>query len=266
MKQILLTGAGSGMGKATAEYLASKGCQVFALDIVPVQPSPNIIPVQVDVTNMQSVQQAYAEVCKHTQGLDAIVHFAGMYHMDSLIEIEEEKLLQIFNINMFGVYRINKVFFPLVLHNKGRIILTSSELAPLDPLPFTGLYAITKSTLEKYAYSLRMEVNLLGIRVSVLRPGAVKTNMISASTKALDAMCKKTKLYAYNTSKFQKIVNSVESKTITPQKIACMVEKIIFCKKPKFVYAINANGALKLLNALPDSWQVGIIKRLLSKK
>ena len=266
MKTIIITGAGSGMGKATAQYLAKHGHKVFALDLVQPLPQENIIPIQVDVTDLHSVERAFSEISAQTQGVDAIVHFAGIYHMDSLIEIEEEELLKIFNINVFGVYRVNKIFLPLLLNNKGRIVITSSELAPLDPLPFTGLYGITKSTVEKYAYALRMELNLLGIKVSVLRPGAVRTNMISASTKALDAMCAKTKLYAYNTKKFKKIVNSVESKTVTPEQIAKLVCKIITCKRPKFVYAMNANGYLKLLNALPDAWQVGIIKRILSKK
>lgn len=266
MKTIIITGAGSGMGKATAQYLAKQGHKVFALDLVQPLPQENIIPIQVDVTDLHSVERAFSEISAQTQGVDAIVHFAGIYAMDSLVEIEEKELLKIFNINVFGVYRVNKMFLPLLLKNKGRIVITSSELAPLDPLPFTGLYGITKSTVEKYAYSLRMEVNLLGIKVSVLRPGAVKTNMISASTKALDAMCAKTKLYAYNTGKFKKIVNSVESKTVTPEQIAKLVCKIITCKRPKFVYAMNANGYLKLLNALPDAWQVGIIKRILSKK
>ena len=266
MKTIIITGAGSGMGKATAQYLAKHGHKVFALDLVQPLPQENIIPIQVDVTDLHSVERAFSEISAQTQGVDAIVHFAGIYHMDSLIEIEEEELLKIFNINVFGVYRVNKIFLPLLLNNKGRIVITSSELAPLDPLPFTGLYGITKSTVEKYAYALRMELNLLGNKVSVLRPGAVRTNMISASTKALDAMCAKTKLYAYNTKKFKKIVNSVESKTVTPEQIAKLVCKIITCKRPKFVYAMNANGYLKLLNALPDAWQVGIIKRILSKK
>lgn len=266
MKTIIITGAGSGMGKATAQYLAKHGHKVFALDLVQPLPQENIILIQVDVTDLHSVERAFSEISAQTQGVDAIVHFAGIYAMDSLVEIEEKELLKIFNINVFGVYRVNKMFLPLLLKNKGRIVITSSELAPLDPLPFTGLYGITKSTVEKYAYSLRMEVNLLGIKVSVLRPGAVKTNMISASTKALDAMCAKTKLYAYNTKKFKKIVNSVESKTVTPEQMAKLVCKIITCKRPKFVYAMNANGYLKLLNALPDAWQVGIIKRILSKK
>lgn len=265
MKKILITGASNGMGKATAEYLSKKGNLIFALDIIQSPKTENIFPIKADVTDFESIKNAFKEVSTQTDSLDAIIHFAGIYKMNSLVEIEEKDFEKIFNINVFGVYRINKIFLPLILKNKGQIIITTSELAPLDPLPFTGLYAITKSTLEKYAFSLRMELNLLNIKVSVLRPGAVKTAMINSSTSALEKMCEQTKLYSYNTKKFEKIVNSVESKMIEPEKIARLVEKILLSKKPKFTYSINANKYLKILNKLPDKLQVNIIKKLLTK-
>ena len=79
----------------------------------------------------------------------------------ALVEMSEERFSRIFDINLFGLYRLNKEFLPL-LKKGSKIVITSSELAPLDPLPFTGIYAITKAAVEKYAYSLRMEMNLLG--------------------------------------------------------------------------------------------------------
>ena len=91
MKTIIITGAGSGMGKATAQYLAKQGHKVFALDILEQPEEENIIPISVDVTSMQSVEKAYEKVCAQTQGVDAIVHFAGIYAMDSLVEIEEKE-------------------------------------------------------------------------------------------------------------------------------------------------------------------------------
>ena len=93
--------------------------------------------------------------------------------LDSLAEMESESFKKIFDINLCGVFLINKTFLPL-LSSDSRIVITTSELAPLDPLPFTGIYAITKSALDKYAYSLRMELQLLGIKVSVLREAAKK--------------------------------------------------------------------------------------------
>ena len=77
-------------------------------------------------------------------------------------------------------------------------MIVTSELAPLDPLPFTGVYGLSKSALDKYAYSLRMELQLLGIQVSVLRAGAVKTDMLGVSTDHLERFYKNTRLYTCN--------------------------------------------------------------------
>ena len=144
-----------------------------------------------------------------------------------------------------------------------RIIITTSELAPLDPLPFTGIYAITKSTLEKYAYSLRMELQLLGISVSVIRPGAVDTGMLGASTTALDRFITDTEHYSCNAERFKKIVESVETRKIAPEKLAKLVAKPIKAKNPKYIYKINRNPLLLILNILPQKLQTKIIKAIL---
>ena len=190
------------------------------------------------------------------------MHFAGIYNLDSLVEISEEEFVRIFNINLFGIYRVNKAFVPM-LRRGGRIVITSSELAPLDPLPFTGLYAVTKSAVEKYAYSLRMELNLHGISVSVIRPGAVRTDMLGASTAALEDFCKRTKRYSYNADNFRRVVNSVETKNVPPEKVAETAIRAMSAKRPKYVYNINRNFLLRLLNILPKRMQVWVISKIL---
>ena len=157
---------------------------------------------------------------------------------------------------------INKAFLPL-LRKGSRILIVTSELAPLDPLPFTGIYAVTKSALDKYAYSLRMELQLLGISVSVLRAEAVSTGMLGVSTDALDRFCEKTSIYQCNATRFRQIVNSVESKSVPPEKIAIKTSRILRKKKPKFIYSFNRNKLLLLLNALPKRMQFFVIKKIL---
>ena len=262
MKYVLVSGAYGGMGKAVVSKLVKVGYTVFALDKIVEKATNQVYPLQVDVTDIESLKKAYDEISKITDNLYAIVHLAGVYYLDSLIEIPEEKFIRAFDINCFGVYRINKTFLPL-LKKGSKIVITSSELAPLDPLPFTGLYAITKSTIVKYAYSLRMELQLLGIKVSVLRPGAVKTNLLNDSVSELDKFCEKTELYQCNATRFNKIVNSVESKNITAEKLSKKLYKIIKAKRVKFVYKINRNPLLLILNALPDRMQTWIIKKIL---
>ena len=142
-------------------------------------------------------------------------------------------------------------------------MITTSELAPLDPLPFTGIYAVTKAALDKYAYSLAMELQLLDIKVSVLRAGAVRTDMLGVSTDALRRFCEKTRLYRCNAQRFTRIVNGVEARNIPPERIAKKVEKILKKRHPAWVYSINRNPLLLILNALPKPVQLWIIKKIL---
>lgn len=262
MSSILITGASGGMGRAAAEHFAKKGFRVFALDVKPCAVQYGVIPVAADVTDADSVQAAFEVVRAQTDELFAIVHFAGIYMMDSLVEMEEEQFRRIFSVNVHGAYLVNKTFLPL-LKKGSRILMTTSELAPLDPLPFTGIYAVTKAALDKYAYSLCMELQLLGIKVSVLRAGAVSTGMLGVSTAALDRFCEKTRLYACNAARFKKIVDSVEARSIAPEKIVQKAERILRRRSPAFAYSINRNPLLLMLNLLPKCLQLLIIKMVL---
>ncbi len=262
---ILVTGAYGGMGKATIEVLGCKGFRVFALDKTVGEAEENIIPIQADITDEASVKLAFEQIKKQTDKLFAIIHFAGIYMLESLVEMGSADFEKIFRINVEGAFLVNKTFLPL-MRNGSRIIITTSELAPLDPLPFTGIYAVTKAALDKYAYSLRMELQLLDIKVSVLRAGAVTTDMLGVSTDALEKFCKKTKLYKCNADRFKQIVDSVEARSVAPEKIAKKTFKILKKKSPKFAYKINRNPLLLILNALPRSLQFWIIKQVLKSK
>ncbi len=252
------------MGRATAQALAKQGYRVFALDQKVAEAQENIIPIMADITDEASVQQAFEKVRSHTDELFAVVHFAGIYMLDSLVEMEAEAFRRIFRINLYGAFLVNKTFLPL-LHKGSRILMTTSELAPLDPLPFTGIYAVSKSALDRYAYSLRMELQLLGISVSVLRAGAVNTGMLGVSTDALDRFCENTRLYTCNAGRFKKIVDTVEARNIQPEKLAGKAIKILEKKKPGFAYCINRNPLLLMLNLLPKRLQLFVIKTILCR-
>lgn len=258
----MVTGAYGGMGRKTVELLQKQGFCVIAVDKTIDAAENHVIPLQVDITDAKSVNRAFEKVKTITDELYAIVHFAGIYLLDSLVEIESDHFAHAFKVNLFGAFLINKTFLPL-LKNGSRIVMTTSELAPLDPLPFTGIYAVTKGALDKYAYSLRMELQLLGIYVSVLRAGAVNTGMLGVSTDSLDRFCANTKLYSCNAERFKNIVKSVEAKCVPPEKIAQKMQKILKQKNPKFAYNINRNPLLLLLNALPKKFQFRIIKQIL---
>ena len=267
MKYVVLTGVSGGMGLATLKKLTNEGYYVFGLDIK--KPdydyTDNYTFIKTDLTDEKSVQKAFKEIAKKSEELDAVISMAGIYDMNSLIEISEEDFIKIFNVNVFGIYRLNKTFVPLV-KEKGKVIMVSSELAPLDPLPFTGLYGITKSTVEKYAFSLRMELQLLNKQVVVIRPGAIKTPMINYTDQKIKNFTENTINYSWNAKRFNEIINSIKSKYVPAEKIGKLTYKILNKKKPKYVYKINRNPLLLLMHLLPKRMQTWAIKRILLKK
>lgn len=262
MKSVLITGAFGGMGLAVAHLLRDRGYRVFALDKTVGEAEENIIPIRADLTSSESIASAFLAVSEHTERLYAILHFAGLYMLDSLVEMEEESFDRIFDVNLRGAVLVNKIFLPL-LERGSRILITTSELASLDPLPFTGVYAVTKAALDQYAYALAMELQLLGISVSVLRAGAVRTGMLGASTEALERFCRETKLYSCNAARFKRIVERVEARSVSPVAIAKKADAILEKRHPAFAYSINRNPLLLLLNCLPKRVQLWIIRRIL---
>ena len=264
MRNVLITGCSGGMGLATSKQLVKEGYEVFGIDIKETESFDHFHFIKTDVTKSEDVEKAFLIVKEQVDGLDAIINYAGITELNSLIEMSEEDFVGIFNTNLFGVYRINKTFVPL-LKEKGKIFITSSELAPLDPLPFNGIYAISKSALDKYAYSLRMELQLLGYQVIVIRPGAVDTDMINISNLQIEKFVNETTTYKEISKKFKQIVESVEARKIPPERIALLVSKVLKKKNPKYIYKINRNPLLMMMNILPNRWQNKLIKKILTK-
>ena len=260
---VVLTGASGGMGRSVRSLLEKEGYFVWALDISGDADDKNYI--RTDITDESSVQAAADHVASVSGKVDAVVYLAGIYDMNSLVEMPEEDFLRIFNVNLFGMYRVNKAFVPL-LNPASRIVMVSSELAPLDPLPFTGIYAITKSSIEKYAYSLRMELQLLGHSVSVVRPGAVKTPLLDVSQKRIEAFCDNTELYKDTSRRFLSIVNRVETANVEPERLAATVLRALEARRPRYVYKLNRSPLLLMMNMLPQRLQNYLIKRILLPK
>lgn len=264
MKYVLITGGASGMGRATALKLAKEGFYVFSCDIKKCEEDVvNIEQLVVDVTDMESVKSAFEIVNKKTQELFAVVNFAGIIMMNSLIEISEEDFVKIFNVNVFGAYRVNKTFFPLVKNGNGKIVVTTSELAPNKILPFNAIYAISKKALDAYAQGLTMELGILGVPVITLRPGAVETPILKDSNKEMEDLNKNTELYKNTITKFKSIVDKEQGGAVASSKIADVVFKVLNKKNPKHVYSKNVSKKLKLLSLIPTKLQLKIFKMIL---
>ena len=261
MKTILVTGASGGMGSAICRQLADAGHRVYALDVKPLD-MPGVSAFVCDLRTEEGASAALAWFKAQETRLDAIVHAAGLYDLDSLVEMDDERFHRIFEVNVFAACHVNRLFTPM-MGAGGRIVFITSELAPLYPLPFTGIYAVTKKALEAVAGSLRTEMALRDITVSIVRPGAVTTPLLGDSTRALDRFCEHTAYYKVNADRFRRIVDSVESRSVPPERVAEKVQRALTARRPKRLYNLNRNPLLLLLNALPVGLQEWVLVRIL---
>lgn len=259
---ILITGASGGLGLACAKALAAAGDTVYALDLHPVAETEGLRFFSADITREDALL-AVRDALGDTK-LDAIVHFAGMIFIDNFLEVSEQRLTQIFDVNVLGAMRVNRVFFPLLAEN-GRILITTSEVAPLDPLPFNGIYSTTKTALDCYAQALRQEVGLLGRRVITLRPGAFQTPLSAGSIPSMHAMAEKSAYFGGQGERFEALMRRFTGKLLQPEVLAKRVCRILHAAHPRNINTVHANFGLRLLALLPKSAQTRLVRALLGR-
>ena len=262
MADYLITGASGGMGAALCGLLASQGHRVWGLDRNPPADASGWTYIQADLTRPDTLSEAFEQVSASCGRLDGIVHAAGLYDLDSLLEMPEDRFVTDFDVNLFGPFRVNRLFCPMLAPG-GRVVIITSELAPLHPLPFTGIYGVTKSALLRYAQALRMEAQLRGLHVIEVRCGAVDTGMLPESTRRLKHFCEGTRLYRVSASRFAAIVDRVESRRVPPERVARAISEALSARRPPLTLSINRNKALMLMSALPQRLQLMLIRLLL---
>lgn len=263
MKNVLLVGCATGIGFELLKKLLDGNHQIFAADIKPIsQNHPLLKTFITDIANQESINNLQNYFKEQQIKLDLIINAAGIYQMASLVESNFFEIEKLININLKGVMcLINKTH--QFLKEKGKIIIITSEVASFDPLPFNGLYSISKIALENYAQSLRQELNLLNQKVITIRPGAVATPLQEGSLKAIKNFANETKLYQKEANKFLTISKKFMGKPLKPSIVAKKIYQISLKKHPKTIYKIHQNIGLVLLNILPKKIQCMIIKTLL---
>ena len=258
---VLITGAPSGIGNAVASRFLQNGHTVYALDI---KESTVGIPVVADITDPIALQTACESLAAQGVLLDAILNFAGVHTMGSFIEADYQKIKRVMEINLLGTINVNKTFHKL-LKRDGRILITSSEVAPLAALPFNGIYSVSKTALDAYAQSLRQELNLLGQKVITLRPGAVATELAKGSAQSTKQLCEDTVLYHAEAKNFCRIVEKFTGTPMPADKFAAYVYKIAIKKRVKYTYTKHRHLGLTLLGILPKRLQCFIVKLLVKR-
>ena len=137
---------------------------------------PNVQALRLDVTVATDIAAAVTTVKNAGRGLYGVVNNAGVVVVAPLIEAEEKDLDFIFNVNIYGPYRITKAFAPLLLEAKGRVVNISS-LNGIVATPMIGAYSMSKHAIEAYGDGLAAELARFGVRVSLIEPGNYGTEI-----------------------------------------------------------------------------------------
>ena len=173
----LVTGASTGIGRASAEALAKAGFTVFGTSRKPTDNGPQgVTMLTADVTNEASVKQLIDDVLAETGRIDVLVNNAGLGMLGGAEESSVSQVQALFDVNVFGVMRMTNAVLPVMRqHGKGHIINMSSVLG-LVPAPYSAHYASTKHALEGYSESLDHEARAFNVRVSLIETAYTRSS------------------------------------------------------------------------------------------
>jgi len=180
-KAVLVTGASSGIGLRIAETLSRNGFYVYAgarkaADLERLDAMENVSAIRLDVTVDEDIEAAVDFVKKQGRGLWGIVNNAGVGRYSPLLSGPESDIRFTFDINVFGPFRINQAFLPMLLESNGRTSIISS-INGFIPNASDGGYAASKFAVEGYTDSLAMELADTGVYVGIVEPGAYKSQI-----------------------------------------------------------------------------------------
>ena len=192
---VLVTGASSGIGRKITEALAAKGYFVYAgarkpEDITALNAIKNVQAVKLDVTVPADISAAVETVKRAGRGLHGVVNNAGIAVVAPLIDVEEKELSALFDVNVFGPYRVTKAFAPMLIESKGRVV-TISSISGILSGAFFGPYSMSKHAIEAYGDALSVEMARFGVRSSLIEPGNYRSEIGRATTAQAEAALKR---------------------------------------------------------------------------
>src|SRR5262245_6884635 len=250
---VLVTGASSGVGRATAELLARNGYRVFGTSRKPdgtSEPSA-VTMLPLDVRSDDSVAACLSAIAGQTGLLDILVNNAGYELAGAAEELSLEETKAQFETNFFGVIRMVKAVLPLMRRQRRGQLISVTSLAGVSAIPFMGVYSATKFALEGYGEALRHEVSPFNIRVSLIEVGFLRTPMADHRQTATRQIAE----YDPWRQRAFDAVRASEKKAPGPELVAETVLKIAASRTPRLRYVIGqqAKLATRLRRFLPES-------------
>lgn len=186
MQTVLITGASSGIGRATVKYFAEHGWNVAATMRMPeketeLQKISNVKVYPLDVTGENSIKQAVDSILKDFGSIDVVVNNAGYGAIGAFEAASQEEIKKQFDTNLFGVMNVIRTLLPYFRNKKEGTIINVSSVGGRLTFPIYSLYHSTKWGLEGFSESLQYELRPFNIKIKLIEPGPVKTDFYTRS-------------------------------------------------------------------------------------
>jgi NAD(P)-dependent dehydrogenase (short-subunit alcohol dehydrogenase family) len=269
----LITGASTGIGRASTLRLAAKGWTVLAGVRDPAAgerllaeavPPGKVIPLQLEVTDSLQIAQAVARVEQESAqggasvggGLDALVNNAGIGVGGPLELISQEDLRRQFDVNVLAQVAVTQALLPALRRAHGRIVFVSS-IGGRVAMAFTAPYAASKHALEAFGDALRVELRTSNIQVALVEPGSVATPIWDKARADADAVSIPPGLeavYGKVPAAMSKVLADTARRGVAPELVAETIERALTARRMKSRYVVGRDAKAMLIarRLLPD--------------
>lgn len=269
-RTVVITGASSGIGHASALRLASSGFVVFAGARKPSDGErlrrEGVIPVEIDVTDDASIHAAVETVRSHVdgRGLDALVNNAGIGLAAPVEYVPLDVLRKQFDINVFGQIAVTQAFLPLIREARGRIVNMGSVGSHIT-MPFGGALCATKSAFRSLNDALRLELHPSGIQVVMIEPAAIRTPAVDKTLGDPDGAIRQlppegVARYGELLRSFMKRSYDTEQDGSPPDVVAEAVHHALTAAHPRARYPVGKHSTL--LTTIPRWLPDGLLDKV----
>lgn len=194
------------------------------------------------MTKQDEIEAAVKTVKNAGRGLYGVVNNVGVAIFAPLIEVEEDELDFIFNVNIYGPYRITKAFALLIIESKGRIS-TISSISGILASRFSGPYSMSKHAIEAYTDALAVEMAKFDVQVSAIEPGNYDSKIVETLVKRMESknITFENSLYQEEFENLIASYGSDRNRFKDPQEVADAVVEVLFSDNPKRRYMVVPN-------------------------
>ena len=274
-KAVLVTGASTGIGRATALLLDSHGFTVFAgvrkkadAESLAAAASDRLVPLMIDVIDAKQVAAAAAVISESGLPLVGLVNNAGMAAAAPLEFIPIDEFRNQIEINLIGQLAVTQSVLSLLRESKGRIVNVTS-IGGLIASSMLGAYNASKFALEAVTHTLRQELKPWGIEVIAIEPGRIATPIWSTASTTADRMLdsmppEAVELYGPSIQGARDMAAAASKGGLAPERVAEVIEKALTVRRPRTRYPVGTDAKLGavLMARLPDRTRDRLLSRI----